>query len=55
MSATRAVPGGDVWFSVVGGGEGVPLLVLHGGPGAGHDYLEPLTDLAADRPVVFFD
>jgi proline-specific peptidase len=29
--------------------------VLHGGPGAGHDYLEPLADLAADRPVVFYD
>lgn len=49
------VPGGDVWFNVVGSGEAVPLLILHGGPGAGHDYLEPLADLSADRPVVFFD
>jgi proline-specific peptidase len=31
------------------------LLVLHGGPGMGHDYLEPLSGLRADRPVVFFD
>jgi proline iminopeptidase len=31
------------------------LLVLHGGPGAGHDYLEPLEKLAEGRPVVFYD
>jgi proline-specific peptidase len=30
-------------------------LTLHGGPGAGHDYLEPLEALASERPVVFFD
>lgn len=49
------VPGGRVWTSVVGGGRRPPLLVLHGGPGAGHDYLEPLGDLGTDRPVVFYD
>lgn len=31
----------------------VPLIVLHGGPGACHEYLLPLADLA--RPVVFYD
>jgi proline-specific peptidase len=31
------------------------LLTLHGGPGAGHDYLEPLEGLATDRAVVFYD
>jgi proline-specific peptidase len=50
-----AVPGGKVWFQVVGGGSAVPLLTLHGGPGAAHDYLEPLAVLADDRPVVFYD
>jgi proline-specific peptidase len=49
------VPGGRVWVNVVGGGRRPPLLVLHGGPGAGHDYLEPLADLATDRAVVFYD
>lgn len=49
------VPGGRVWVNVVGAGRRPPLLVLHGGPGAGHDYLEPLGDLGADRPVVFYD
>ena len=33
-----------------------PLVTLHGGPGATHDYLLSLTDLARDgRAVVFYD
>ena len=32
-----------------------PLVALHGGPGAAHDYLLPLTDLADGRAVVFYD
>jgi L-proline amide hydrolase len=32
-----------------------PLVTLHGGPGATHDYLLALTDLARDRAVVFYD
>jgi hypothetical protein len=31
------VPGGRVWANVVGSGRRPALLVLHGGPGAGHD------------------
>ncbi|MEU8819931.1 proline iminopeptidase-family hydrolase [Actinoplanes sp. NPDC048796] len=50
-----AVPGGKVWVNVVGTGRGVPLLTLHGGPGAGHDYLEPLASLGDDRQVIFYD
>jgi len=49
------VPGGKVWYQVVGNGPGTPLLVLHGGPGVPHDYLEPLGALGNDRPVVFYD
>ncbi len=49
------VPGGQVWYKIAGSGDAVPLLTLHGGPGGGHDYLEALGQLAADRPVVFFD
>lgn len=50
------VPGGNVWYRIVGGGaEGVPLLVLHGGPGASSDYLEPLEALADERPIIFYD
>jgi proline iminopeptidase len=50
-----AVTGGRVWFEVVGSGDAIPLLVLHGGPGYPHDYLEPLEALASERPVVFYD
>jgi L-proline amide hydrolase len=32
-----------------------PLVTLHGGPGATHDYLLALSDLADGRAVVFYD
>jgi proline iminopeptidase len=51
-----SVPGGRVWYHSTGSGEGVPLLLIHGGPGAGHDYLEPLERLAGSgRRVVVWD
>ena len=34
--------GHSVWTKTVGDGPGLPLLLLHGGPSAGHDYLEPI-------------
>jgi hypothetical protein len=37
-----AVEGGRVWYEVVGRGDATPLLILHGGPGFPHDYLEPI-------------
>lgn len=50
------VDGGQVWYRIVGADRpGVPLLVLHGGPGVPHDYLEPVAALATERPVVFYD
>lgn len=49
------VPGGSVWYRVVGDSQATPLVVIHGGPGATHDYLEPLEALADERPVVFYD
>ncbi len=49
------VPGGRVWWRRVGVGPKTPVLTLHGGPGAGHNYLLPLAALAADRPVIFYD
>lgn len=51
-----AVQGGEVWYRIVGADKpGVPLLILHGGPGVPHDYLVPLEALADRRPVVFYD
>lgn len=49
------VPGGLVWYKVVNPGNGIPLLILHGGPGSPHDYLEPLERLANERPIIFYD
>jgi proline iminopeptidase len=49
------VPGGKVWYQSVGGGDGTPLLCLHGGPGFTHHYLERLADLGDRRRVVFYD
>lgn len=46
--------GHEIWYRRIGNG-GIPLLTLHGGPGAGHDYLESLGGLAEDRPVIFYD
>ena len=47
------------WYRIVGNGEEpgkFPLLVLHGGPGASHDYLEPLEAMAnTGRRVIFYD
>src|SRR3954468_10163408 len=49
---------GETWYRVEGEltGGSPPLVTLHGGPGATHDYLLALTDLAADgRAVVHYD
>ncbi|TGO20440.1 hypothetical protein BPAE_0295g00010 [Botrytis paeoniae] len=32
-----------------------PLIILHGGPGATHEYLLPLIDLAPSTPLIFYD
>jgi L-proline amide hydrolase len=51
----------ETWYRVDGDlrpddpGAPAPLVTLHGGPGATHDYLLPLTDLAGGRAVVFYD
>ena len=51
--------GYKVWYRIVGEREApgkLPLLCLHGGPGAPHDYLEPLEAMAATgRRVIFYD
>jgi len=50
------VTGGNIWYKIVGANrKNIPLLVLHGGPGAPHDYLESLEALSNERPVIFYD
>ncbi|KAI3342536.1 Alpha/Beta hydrolase protein [Ustulina deusta] len=48
------------WYKIYGSLESHPgpaLVVLHGGPGAGHEYLSPLIDLYEkyNIPLVFYD
>lgn len=54
--------GGRTWYAIVGDEDVervaglAPLLLLHGGPGACHDYLESLAALSATgRRVIFYD
>jgi len=49
------VPGGPVWFRVVGTGSATPILLLHGGPGAGSCRLSALAALGDQHRVVFYD
>src|SRR6266498_302131 len=50
-----SVPGGKVWYKIVGKRKAVPLIVIHGGPGYPHFYLKPLEDLSNEREVIFYD
>lgn len=50
----------NTWFKVLGDLEstsGPVLIALHGGPGAGHEYLVPLADLYKPYgiPVILYD
>jgi L-proline amide hydrolase len=49
---------GRTWYKVTGdlGSSKPPLVVLHGGPGCTHDYVDSLKDLAATgRAVIHYD
>jgi len=51
---------GWTWYRIegdLGPGGRAPLVILHGGPGAAHDYLESVADLAmiSGRPCVLYD
>ena len=51
-----SVTGGNIWYKIAGAEKGgTPLILIHGGPGATHDYLEPLNALSDERPVIFYD
>jgi proline iminopeptidase len=49
------VTGGRVWYRIIGSTDAAPLLIIHGGPGLPHNYLEPLQRLCEERPVIFYD
>lgn len=48
-------PGGRIYWRRFGSGDKTPLLTLHGGPGAAHNYLLSMKALADERPVIFYD
>ncbi len=50
-----AVPGGPVWYKAVGEGPGLPLMVLHGGPGGSSCWFSKLEPLGSERPVIRYD
>lgn len=60
-TAEFAVPGLSepckTWYKVFGDlkSSRTPLIVVHGGPRACHEYLLPLKDLAPAIPIVFYD
>jgi proline iminopeptidase len=49
------VPGGRIWYRVVGGAGGTPLILLHGGPGDASVYLRALEELGDERVVIRYD
>ncbi len=50
-----AVPGGRIWYRVMGSGTGTPLLVIHGGPGGTSCRLREHGRLGDERPVILYD
>jgi proline iminopeptidase len=53
-TTTRQVRGVELFERRIGAGQ--PTIVLHGGPGAHHDYLLPGFDaLAGERTLVYYD
>jgi proline iminopeptidase len=49
------VEGGGIWYKVMGEGEGIPILTLHGGPGGTHRYFYQLSPQNENRKVILFD
>ena len=47
-------PGGKVWTGVQDNGDSIPIIVVHGGPGFPHNYLEPLLQIKS-RKVIMYD
>ena len=50
-----AVSGGRIWYRVSGVERGVPVVLLHGGPGFSSYYLKPLEALGDGRLVIRYD
>ena len=49
------VQGGKIWYRVIGKGKGIPILMLHGGPGGTSRSFYQFESIGKDRPIVLFD
>jgi proline iminopeptidase len=49
------VPGGPVWYKIIGEGKDVPVLAVHGGPGGTSCAFLDLAPLADGRKLIVFD
>jgi len=50
------VKDGRIWYKRIGQNKTTaPLIIIHGGPGLPHNYLEPLEKISQERDVIFYD
>ena len=49
------VEGGKLWYDVIGEGKGIPVVMLHGGPGGSSRGLYRFIELGRDRPLILYD
>lgn len=49
------LPTGKIWYKRISGGKGVPLVLVHGGPGISAHYLAPLEALASGRDLIVYE
>jgi len=50
-----AVHGGNIWYKISGSIRGIPVVLLHGGPGFSSFYMKPFDDLSDSRQVIRYD
>ncbi len=53
--AMLPVRGGRIWYRRSGTGTGTPMVLVHGGPGAGSFYLKPFEAIGDERPIIRYD
>jgi len=50
------VIGGRIWYKIVGEDSGIPLLIIHGGPGGRScNSIPEYSVLGDERPIIFYD
>ena len=49
------VQGGPVWYEISGNGTGIPIMMLHGGPGGTSCAFSTLSSIGEEWPVIRYD